>query len=323
MMGLRHLCHALAVAIVFAAHLAAATDYPTRLVTLVVPYTPGTGPDILARTLGQKLAERWGQPVVVDNKPGASGTIGETAAAKAAPDGYTLLLTPNTFVAAPWIYDKLPFDSVKDFAPIGQIAIGRLAFTINPTALPVTSFAQLVETVRARPGELNYASPGNGTPQHLVMELLKQRLGLDIVHVPYKGQAGATTDVIAGHVPMLIQGLHISLQHTASGQLRILAVSGRDPVAPADYPTFDELGLKNLDADLWYGMLAPARTPPDVIAKVNADIVAVLAAADVKEVLAKQGLTPALTGPEAFVKLIESDLAKWQKVIADAKIKAD
>jgi tripartite-type tricarboxylate transporter receptor subunit TctC len=314
---------ALAVTLLLSSGAALAADYPSRLVTLVVPYTPGTGPDILARTLGQKLSERWGQPVVVDNRPGASGTIGEAAVSRAAPDGYTLLLTPNTFASAPWIYEKLPFDSVRDFAPVGKIAIGRLAFTVNPKALPVASFAEFVAAAKARPGQLYYASPGSGTPQHLVMELLKQRLGIDLVHVPYKGQAGATTDVLAGHVPLLIQGLHVSLQHVPSGALRILAVSGRDPGAAADYPTFDELGLPGLHADIWYGLLAPVRTPPEIIAKVQADAAAVVTADDVKETLSKQGIAPDVAGPDDFARLIAQDLELWRKVIADARIKAD
>jgi len=315
----------LALLLTLAALPALAEDYPSRVVTLVVPYTPGTGPDILARTLGQKLQERWGQPVVVENKPGASGNIGTAFVAKAAPDGYTVLVTPNTFATAPWIYEKLQFDPVADFAPVGKVAIGRLALAVNPKVLPVKSLAELVEAAKREPGKLNYASPGSGTPQHLVMELLKQRLGIDVVHVPYKGQAGATTDVLAGQVPMLIQGLHVTLPHVASGDLRILAVSGKNPASPTekDLPTFDELGLKGLDADLWYGVLVPAKTPREVIDRLNRDFTEAVRQDDLRETLARQGIYPDPSSPDGFAELIRADLAKWKQVIADAHIKAD
>jgi tripartite-type tricarboxylate transporter receptor subunit TctC len=304
---------------------AQAQEFPGRLVTLVVPYTPGTGPDILARTLGQKLQDRWKQPVVVENKPGASGNIGTLAVAKAAPDGYTLLVTPNTFATAPWLYEKPQFDPVQDFAPVGKLGIGRLALIVNPKALDVKDLAGLAAEAKRQPGKLNYASPGSGTPQHLVMELLKQRLGIDIVHVPYKGSAGATTDVLAGHVPMVVIGLHIALQHVAAGQVRIIAVSGRNDASPAerDLPTFAEQGIKDIDADLWYGILAPAKAPADVIARLNRDFSETVVLDDVRESLARQGVLPDPTGPEAFAELIRADLQKWKKVIADAGIKAD
>jgi tripartite-type tricarboxylate transporter receptor subunit TctC len=304
---------------------AQAEEFPARLVTLVVPYTPGTGPDILARTLGQKLQDRWKQPVVVENKPGASGNIGTLAVAKAAPDGYTLLVTPNTFATAPWLYEKSQFDPVQDFAPVGKLGIGRLALIVNPKALDVRDLAGLAAEAKRQPGKLNYASPGSGTPQHLVMELLKQRLGIDIVHVPYKGSAGATTDVLAGHVPMVVIGLHIALQHVAAGQVRIIAVSGRNDASPAerDLPTFAEQGIKDIDADLWYGILAPAKAPADVIARLNRDFSETVVLDDVRESLARQGVVPDPTGPDAFAELIRADLQKWKKVIADAGIKAD
>jgi tripartite-type tricarboxylate transporter receptor subunit TctC len=315
----------LAALLCLAALPAATEDYPSRLVTLIVPYTPGTGPDILARTLGQKLQERWKQPVVVENKPGASGNIGTAAVAKAAPDGYTLLVTPNTFATAPWLYDSQQFDPVQDFVPVGKLAIGRTALIVNPKALDVKDLAGLVAEAKRQPGKLNYASPGSGTPQHLVMELLKQRLGVDIVHVPYKGSAGATTDVLAGHVPMVVIGLHIALQHVAAGQVRIIAVSGRNDASPAErsLPTFAEQGVKDIDADLWYGILAPAKTPPEIVAKLSGDFSETVTEDDVRESLARQGLVPDPTGPQPFAELIAADLQKWRKVIAEAGIKAD
>jgi tripartite-type tricarboxylate transporter receptor subunit TctC len=288
-----------------------------------VPFTPGTGPDILARMLSEPMAKRLGQPIVVENKPGASGNIGTEQVAKAAPDGYTILFTVNTFTMAPALYKPLPFDPVNDFAPVGEVAVGNLALVVNP-ALGVNSVAELVALAKSRPGALDYASPGNGTPHHFAMELFKQQMGVDIVHVPYKGSAGAVTDVIANQVPMMILPVHVALPYAAAGKLRILAVSGdqRSPLAP-DLPTFKEAGMPGFDVDLWYGLLAPAHTPSTIIDRLNQEIAQALAQNDVREILLKQGLIPATSTPEALGGLIRADLARWETVVAQAKIKAD
>ena len=302
---------------------ASAQTYPTRPIRFIVPFTAGTGPDILARILGEAMSKKLGQPIVVENKPGASGNIGTDLVAKAAPDGYTILVTVTTFAMAPALYKPLPFDPVNDFVPIGEVAVGNLALVVNP-GLNITSVAELVALAKAKPGALNYASPGNGTPQHLAMELFKQQMGVDIVHVPYKGSAGAVGDVIANQVPMMIMPVHTALPYAAAGKLRILAVSGdkRSTLAP-DRPTFKETGMKDYDIDLWYGLLAPAHTSRPIVDRLNQEIAAALAQPDIRESLQKQGLTPATGTPEALGTLIRADLLRWEGVVSQAKIKAD
>lgn len=306
-----------------AANPAFAQSYPTRPIRFIVPFTAGTGPDILARILGEAMAKKLGQPIVVENKPGASGNIGTDLVAKAAPDGYTILVTVTTFSMAPALYKPLPFDPINDFAPIGEVAVGNLALVVNPT-LNVNSVAEVVALAKAKPGTLNYASPGNGTPQHLAMELFKQQMGVDIVHVPYKGSAGAVGDVIANQVPMMIMPVHTALPYATAGKLKILAVSGdkRSALAP-DQPTFKETGMQDYDIDLWYGLLAPAHTPRPIVERLNQEISAALAQPDIRESLQKQGLTPATGTPEALGGLIRSDLTRWEGVVSHAKIKAD
>jgi tripartite-type tricarboxylate transporter receptor subunit TctC len=300
-----------------------AQTYPARPIRLIVPFTAGTGPDILARTLGEAMAKRLGQSIVVENKAGASGNIGTEQVAKASPDGYTILVTVTTFAMAPALFKPLPFDPVNDFAPIGEVAVGNLALVVNP-ALNVATVPDLVTLAKSKPGTLNYASPGNGTPQHLAMELFKQQMGVDIVHVPYKGSAGAVSDVIANQVPMMIMPVHTALPYAAAGKLKILAVSGdkRSALAP-DSPTFREAGMRDFDIDLWYGLLAPAQTPRPIIDRLNQEIALALGQSEIRESLVKQGLTPATGTPEALGALIRSDLARWEKVVAQAKIKAD
>jgi tripartite-type tricarboxylate transporter receptor subunit TctC len=300
-----------------------AQTYPTKPIRFIVPFTAGTGPDILGRILGEAMSKKLGQAIVVENRPGASGNIGTDLVAKSASDGYTILVTVTTFAMAPALYKPLSFDPVNDFAPIGEVAVGNLALVVNP-ALNVNSVAELVALAKSKPGALNYASPGNGTPQHLAMELFKQQMGVDIVHVPYKGSAGAVGDVIANQVPMMIMPVHTALPYATAGKLRILAVSGekRSALAP-DQPTFKETGMQDYDIDLWYGLLAPAHTPRSVIDRLNQEIAAALAQADIRESLQKQGLTPATGTPEALGALIRSDLTRWESVVSQAKIKAD
>jgi tripartite-type tricarboxylate transporter receptor subunit TctC len=313
----------IAVATLLSAAPAFAQTYPSKPIRFVVPYTPGTGPDILARILGEAMSKRMGQPIIVENKPGASGNIGTDLVAKAAPDGYTILVTVTTFAMAPALYKPLPFDPVSDFAAVGEVAVGHLALVVNP-ALGVDSVAELVALAKSKPGALNYSSPGSGTPQHLAMELFKQQMGVDIVHVPYKGSAGAVSDVIANQVPMMIMPVHTAMPFVAAGKLRVLAVSGdkRSPLAP-DRPTFKEAGMQDFDIDLWYGLLVPAHTPSAIVDRLDHEIALTLAQTDIRELLTKQGLTPATSTPEAFGALIRADLARWDAVVTQAKIKAD
>jgi tripartite-type tricarboxylate transporter receptor subunit TctC len=302
---------------------ASAQSYPAKPIRFIVPFTAGTGPDILARTLGEAMGKRMGQAIIVENKPGASGNIGTDLVAKSAPDGYTILVTVTTFAMAPALYKPLPFDPLNDFSAIGEVALGHLALVVN-SALGVDSVAGLVALAKSKPGALDYASPGSGTPQHLAMELFKQQMGVDIVHVPYKGSAGAVGDVVANQVPMMIMPVHTAMPFVAAGKLRVLAVSGdqRSSLAP-DRPTFKEAGMQDFDVDLWYGLLAPAHTPRPIVDRLNQEIASALTQPDIRESLIKQGLTPATSTPEALAALIRADLARWDIVVTQAKIKAD
>ena len=303
----------------------AAPAFPSRPVTLVVPFTPGTGIDILARAIGPALSQRWNQSVVVENKPGASGNIGADIVAKAAPNGHTLMVTVNTFTITPALFKNLPYDPVNDFAPVSKIAVATYAFAVNPSVLPANNMAEAIAAIRARPGQLYFASPGNGTPHHVGMELIKLRLGLNAVHVPYKGFAGAITDLIGGQVQMMFTLVHSSLPHVRSGRIRILAVTGagRSPQFP-EALTFREQGIDFMDdVDAWYAVMAPGKTPPELVARLNADVNAVMELPEVRENLVKQGLIPSTSTPAALAALIKSDLARWAKVVSDAKITAD
>ena len=301
-----------------------AQAWPDRPVTLIVPYTPGTGIDIIARTLSPRLAERLGQGFVVENKPGASGNLGADAVAKAQPNGYTMMITVNTFVITPALFKSLPYDPVNDFAVAGRLAAGNIALVVNPNVLPVKTLDELAAYVRARPGKINYGSPGNGTPQHLAVELLKQRLNLDMVHVPYKGAAAANIDLLGGQISLMVLPVHTALPFAKAGRLNVIAVSGesRSVLAP-DSPSFAELGLKGLDIDLYFWIAAPARTPREIIARVNREVTAILALPEVRETLLKQGLIPSSSTPDEMAAIIKSDIERWKKFIAETKITAD
>jgi len=298
-------------------------DWPNRTIQIVVPYTPGTGGDLLARVLGPKLAERWKVSVVTDNRAGASGNIGTEFVAKAAPDGYTLLCTATSFGTNPAINQNLPFDPIKSFAPVIQLARSSVAVIVTP-GLPAKSMRQFLDLARSAPGKLNYSSPGNGSPQHLAMELLKLDTHVDLVHVPYKGSGGALADLVGGHVQAMIVSLQTVAPYVQSGKLRMLAVmSAERSEAFPDVPTLKELGLPDLEVDTWYGVFAPAGTSKAVIDKVNGDLNALLKEADVRELLAKQGMTPVGGTPRRFGALVQSELKRWPRVVAAAGIKAD
>jgi tripartite-type tricarboxylate transporter receptor subunit TctC len=301
----------------------AETAWPTKPIKIIVPFTPGTGIDVLARTLGQKLSERLGQPVVVDNKPGASGNIGTGGVATSAPDGYTLLMTVNTFVINPSLYKSVPYDPVKSFVPVAPAAVGALTFTVHPS-FPAKTLAEAVKLFKANPGKYTYASPGSGTPQHLAMELFKLNTGTDLLHVPYKGSAGAITDLLGGEVQVMVLPVHSALTHAKAGRIRMLAVAQdkRAPIAP-DVPTFAEQGVANSNVDLWYGLMAPTGTPAAVVDKLNGEVNAILAMPDVREALDKQGMIPTPGKPEALGMLVKNDFARWAEVIRRAKITAD
>ena len=308
-------------AVVLLACDALAQPFPSRTVTMVVPFSPGTGIDILARILGERFGARWGVPVVIDNKPGASGNIGAEAAMHAAPDGHTLLVTATSFATNVALAKRLPYDPARTFAPVSLLATGMLALVVPPGS-PAHTLKEFIGLARARP--LHYASTGNGTVQHLTMELLKQALGIDPVHVPYKANAGAITDVAGGHVDAMITPVHTAAPLVKQNRLRMLAVlSGeRTPVFPS-VPTLKEQGFPDIEVEVWYAMLVPAGTPQPLVSKLSGEVSAVLSAAEVREALEKQGLSPVGGPPERLARLLQSELARWPRVVAAAGIKAD
>ena len=304
---------------------AAAQTFSSRPVVLVVPFTTGTGIDIQARVLAPKLTERWKQPVVVENKPGASGNIGTDFVAKSAPDGHTLMVTVNTYTITPALFKNLPDDPVADLAPVSKIALATYTFLVNPKVFPANNLQEAIALIRANPDKYYFASPGNGTPHHVGMELIKQRLGLDVTHVPYKGFSGAMTDLVGGQVQMMFSLIHSSIPFVRSGQLRALAVTGakRSPQYP-DAPTFREQGIDFMDdVDAWYAVMAPGKVSPELVAQLNKDVNAVMALPEVREQLTRQGMIPTTSTPAELAALIKSDLARWAKVVADARITLD
>lgn len=314
-------------AIVGAAALATApfaqAPYPNRPIRIIVPYTPGTGIDVLARVMGQKLGDRLKVAVVVENRPGASGNIGTEAVVKATPDGYTLLMTASTHVTNAALQPSVPYDPVKSFTPIGPAAIGNLALVVHPS-VAASSVQELIALAKAQPGELNYASPGSGTPHHLAMELFKLHFKVDLTHVPYKGTAGAVTDLLGGQVQVMFLPVHVALGHVQAGKLRMLAAGGahRSPVTP-DVPSLADEGVTDIDVDIWYAMLSPAGLSKEQTTLLNAEMNAILADPEVRENLLKQGLNPTPGKPEDLARLIVVDLQRWTKIVRAAGIKPD
>lgn len=298
--------------------------YPTRPITLVTPYAAGSGIDAMARLVGSHLSQRLGQPVIVDNKPGASGNIGSELVAKSAPNGYTLMVQSTPLVVTPAPYKNVPYDPVADFTHLVKIGIGSMALVVNQVVLPVKTFQELVAAIRARPGKINYGSSGNGTPHHLGMELLKQQLGLDVVHIPYKGATAAVTDLLAGQVQMALFPVNAVLPHAKAGKLRVIAVSGkaRSVLAP-DSPSFDEVGLPRLDLDLYYFISGPANMPRDIVIRLSQDIATIMRSADMREAMLKLGNEAATSTPEELTALIRTDVERWKKFISETKITAD
>ena len=301
----------------------AQTSFPSRPITIVVPYTPATGADQIARLIGPKLSEKLATPVVVENKAGASGAIGAEAVAKSAPDGHTLLFAATAHGTLPALRHNLPYDAAKSFTPVALAATSAMALVVSPR-IGVTRFADFVAMAKKQPGQLHYSSPGNGTPQHLTMELVKLETGIDVEHVPYKGSAGAMTDLVGGHVQATIAALQTAAPFVTSGRMRMLAVmsEARSPAFP-DVPTMKELGHPNLVVETWYGVFAPAGTPPDAVSRLNAAINEALQAPEVREAMAKQGQAVVIDKPERLGTLLAQELERWNRVVASAKITGD
>jgi len=298
--------------------------YPAKPIRLVVPFPAGGTTDILARAVGQKLTEAWGQPVVVDNRPGAGGNIGSELVAKAAPDGYTLLMgTVGTHAINASLYAKMPYDHIKDFAPVILVAGVPNVLVVNP-AVPVNSVQELIAYAKANPGRLNFASSGSGTSIHLSGELFKVMAGVQMTHIPYKGSAPALQDLIGGQVQLMFDNLPSALPQIKGGKLRALAVtSATRAAALPDVPTVAEAGLPGFEASSWFGVLAPAGTPVAIIARLNAEIAKWLASPEAREKLASQGANAAGGSPEDFAKHIAAETAKWQKVVKESGAKVD
>jgi tripartite-type tricarboxylate transporter receptor subunit TctC len=312
----------LVVALLFAflASLAHA-QYPNRPVKLVVPFPPAGATDIVGRIVAQKLGEQMGQSVVVENKPGAGGSIGSDLVAKSAPDGYTLLMATSSTHSIGPVLQKLPYDPLKDFAPITHVANVPNVLVVSPV-LPVTSVKELIAYAKARPGQLNFASSGVGTIVHLNGELFKMLAGVDLVHVPYKGTALSIPDVANGSVAMLFDSLASVQPHIKSGRVRPIAVNAqkRSALLP-EVPTLAEAGMPAFDRYTWFGMFAPAGTPRDIVARVNAEVATALKAPDLLERFAAAGAEAVGSTPEQFVERIKSDAAKWAEVIKAANVK--
>jgi tripartite-type tricarboxylate transporter receptor subunit TctC len=297
--------------------------YPSKPIRLIVPFAPGGPGDIQARLIGAKLTEAWGQQVVVENRGGANGIIAFELGAKAEPDGHTLNLMSAGFTINATLYPKLPYDSLRDFAPVTQLSSGPLIVVVHPS-LPARSVKELVALARARPGQIVYASAGTGAPSHLAVELFQAMTKVSLVHIPYKGIAPGMTDLLAGHVQVSFPTILAALAHAKSGRLRALAVTGakRSTAAP-DLPTVAETGVTGYEASNWFGIVVPARTPNTVIAKLNQEIARILTLPDVRERLLPQGQEPVSKTPEDFAAYIRSEMAKWAKVVKASGARPD
>jgi tripartite-type tricarboxylate transporter receptor subunit TctC len=303
---------------------APAQTWPNKPVHLIVPFSAGSAVDTLARIPGQKLAELWGQPVVVDNRVGANTIIGTEAAAKAPPDGYTLVLTNDGALATnPALYPKLPYNPVRDFAPIALAASIPIVLVVN-SSFPASSVQELVKEAKANPGKINYASGGNGSAQHLPMEMFKLAAGIDLVHVPYKGLGPAFNDLVAGQIPVMFAGMSNVFPHVKSGRIRVLAIGGaKRSAAMPDVPTMQEAGVAGFDYAAWAGFLAPAGTAPAIVEKVNTDLKKVLGMPEVLDKLSTLGFEVSPGTPQELGAKIEREMAKVAKVVKDAGIRAD
>jgi tripartite-type tricarboxylate transporter receptor subunit TctC len=310
-------------ATMLAGHATAQTSYPEKPVRIVVGLPPGSQADIVARLLGQKFAEAWGKPVLVDNAAGAAGSIAADRIAKAAPDGYTLgLLGQTQIVINPSVY-KLAYDSVNDFAPVSQVTVAPNMLVVH-NAVPAKNVQELIALARARPGELTFASGGSGSHPHMTGELLKSMAGIDISHVPYKGAPLAIPDLLAGRITMMFIPISVALPPVREGKLRALAVTSlRRSSAVPDLPTMDESGYPGFEVTSWNGLLAPAGTPATIVRKLHLETVKVLGLADVRARLADLGMEVIGNGPDEFAAAIKSEIPRWAKVIKESGMKPD
>ena len=299
-------------------------SYPSKQIRMVVPFAAGGPTDVLARAIGQKLTERWGQPIVIDNRPGAGGNIGAELTAKAAPDGYTLMLATQGILAVNPGLSKVRFDTLKDFAPITLAANLTSIMVVHPS-LQVKTVKELIRLAQRRPGELTYGTPGNGSASHLAMEIFNRAAHVNIRHIPYKGAAPAVIDLIGGNVQVMLIGLPVVMPHVTSGRLVALGIasSGPSPMAPGMITIAESGGLPGFEIRNWLGLVAPAGTPRDIIAKLNTEIVEILRSPEAREQLFKIGFEATGSTPEYFANYLESELKYWAKVVKDAGITPD
>jgi tripartite-type tricarboxylate transporter receptor subunit TctC len=295
----------------------AGAQYPTRPIKIIVPFGPGGFTDVAARILQKELAPAIGQPIVIENKPGAGSTIGTSEVAKGAPDGYTLVMISTAHVISPHLYKSIPYDPIKDFTPVMKLAEGPYVLVVHPS-LPVKSVAELISLAKAQPNTIDYASSGNGSAQHLVGALFVTMAGAPLSHVPYKGSSQAMNDVLGGQVKVSFVGVPNALPNLASGRLKALAVSTRKRYSELpDVPTLEEAGVKGYDATIWLGLLAPPGTPREIVQKLNASITKILSTAEARKLMASAGVDVATGTPEEFGVLLQNELDRWGKVVRE------
>lgn len=321
----RHLLYAAPLAAMAAPFPAAfAQAYPSRPIRFIVPFAAGAGVlDIMARLVGQHLGQSLGQQVLIDNRPGAGGNVGAEVAAKAVPDGYTMLMGAVALVVSPYLYARLPFDPLADLAPVTQVNSAPLMLVVHPS-LPVNSVAELIAYAKARPGTLNYGSGGVGATPFLATELFKSMAGIDVVHVPYKGGAPALADLVAGQLSFMIENVPGTLPFVKDGKLRALAITSRQRLALVpELPTMEEAGVPGYEMIGWNGIFVPKATPPEIVARLNAELVKVLRSTEVGEQLARLGAVPVGDTPEQFGAFVKAESARWGKIIKDLGIKPE
>jgi tripartite-type tricarboxylate transporter receptor subunit TctC len=304
--------------------LAQSSSFPQRPVRIVVPYTTGGSNDVIARLLAQQLQEAWGQPVVVENKPGAAGNIGASDIAKSAPDGYSLLLTNINIVSMnPGLIANMPFDPQKDFAPISLLGTTALALVVHPS-VPANNVRELIDLARKGPGRLNYASSGNGSPQHMSAEMFKAMTKTSLTHIPYRGAAPAVNDLLAGQVQVTVGVVNQLIPHIRAGKLKALAVTSQKRLAQLpDVPTLDEAGVPGYESEIWLGLAAPSTTPPAIIEQINQAVRKAMASADVVSKLQSQGIDVLVSSPDQMRQRGLEDLKRWGDIIRTAGIKVD
>ena len=302
---------------------AAAQDYPNRAIRIIVPFAPGGSADVFGRYIAQRLQEAMGQNVIIDNRPGAGSVIGTDAVAKSAPDGYTLLLMSNAHTVNESLIPSKPFVLMRDFAPIAPINASELVLVVK-AGLPVATLAELIKAAKARPGGMSYASSGPGTPYHMAGELFKAMAGVSIVHIPYRGSAGARSDLLGGQLEMMFDALPTMSEHIKSGKVRALATTGRQRSATMpDVPTMNEAGVPGYEATIWLGLMAPKGTPAAVVARLNAETAKITTNPDVRRAWLAQGAVPMTMNVADFTRYVNDDIAKWAKVVKISGAKAE